>query len=425
MDWIRCSLAFSLLLGSIPLFTQIDCSNSSVGLIPLTDMGEETFMGYEGGLYPGGSNERPLEHTIPGVLLANGIKPLDTAGNTDWENGVIVMAGMGASTSGSTFGKMKELLAGSDSINECLSFVQLTFGGKGLESMIPGGSATYWSLLIDSIMVPKGITPNQVQIAWIKSASKDDTINEFPLQADSIYEKYVRVINRMKDVFPNLRLLYVSSHAYGGYAGELSDNVKLVGEPAAYYGGFSVKWLVEAQINGDERLNYEGAFANAPWISWAPYYWADGENLREYDGLNWECEDYAEDGGGFHHTESGKIKEAEMLIDFFYNDPTSEKWFRSDFECQPGQQTSLEAGSVGGVSVYPNPNQGTFVIELPEPGQYQLRLMDSRGSVVLSRHFDVANGQLQLTLQESLSPGIYLLQIQSGDRVASETLVIH
>jgi hypothetical protein len=39
---------------------------------------------------------------------------------------------------------------------------------------------------------------------------------------------------RLKDSFPNLKILYLTSHAYGGYAGDSSNNVEIAGEPAAY-----------------------------------------------------------------------------------------------------------------------------------------------------------------------------------------------
>jgi hypothetical protein len=59
--------------------------------------------------------------------------------------------------------------------------------------------------------------------------------------------------------FPNLRLVYVSSRIYAGYAS--SD---LNPELYSYQGAFAVKWLIEKQMGG------------APWIAWGPYLWADG-----------------------------------------------------------------------------------------------------------------------------------------------------
>lgn len=210
-----------------------------------------------------------------------------------------------------------------DLYNPCLKFVNLCMGGKGLETMIPPFHDWYWEYLTDSLIPDAGLTRAQVQIAWIKTASKDDSIPEFPLQADAIYEKYIPSIQRLKENFPNLKILYIGSHAYGGYAGEDSDNADLAGEPAAYYGGFSVKWVIEDQIMGNPELAFKGAGLQAPWLSWGPYYWADGVNPRATDGLSWVCSDYEPDGGGFHLAESGKEKEASMLIDFLYYNSSS------------------------------------------------------------------------------------------------------
>ena len=133
---------------------QLDCSYSSVGYIPINDLGTDEFMGYQGGLYPDGSNEMPLAHLIKGSIIGNSIRPLDIDGKIDWTDGVIVMAGFGASTAGSTFNTLTSVVNNSDSVSECLELIGLTFGGKGLESMVPGGSFTYWNLLTDSILEP-------------------------------------------------------------------------------------------------------------------------------------------------------------------------------------------------------------------------------------------------------------------------------
>ncbi len=76
---------------------------------------------------------------------------------------------------------------------------------------------------------------------------------------------------------------------YGGYA-----TVNLNPEPYAYESGFSVKWLIQAQVNeirtgeidpiaGD--LDYQTG--QAPWLAWAEYEWADGVKPRCSDDLTW------------------------------------------------------------------------------------------------------------------------------------------
>src|SRR5215472_16253801 len=47
-----------------------NCERTSVGLVPLDDLGPRMFMGYQGGLYPEGNNQRPDAHEAAGVNLA-------------------------------------------------------------------------------------------------------------------------------------------------------------------------------------------------------------------------------------------------------------------------------------------------------------------------------------------------------------------
>ena len=123
----------------------------------------------------------------------------------------------------------------------------------------------------------------------------------------------------LKSKFPNLKLVYLSSRTFAGWAtGTLNP------EPYAWYSGWAVKRLIEDQINGVSSLNYTGTQPQSAWLGWGPYFWTEGAKPRE-DGVTWLQSDYQTDG--VHPSNSGRIKVANMLLQFFSTDPTTAPWF--------------------------------------------------------------------------------------------------
>ena len=107
-------------------------------------------------------------------------------------------------------------------------------------------------------------------------------------------------------------------------------------EPWNHDLGWSVKWLIEDQINGDPSLNYDPArgAVNAPWISWGPYFWTYGDGTpRAYDGFSWNCGDVYDDG--IHLNHSGMYKEVSLLLAQMTSDPTATPWFLGSAEVPP------------------------------------------------------------------------------------------
>ena len=86
------------------------------------------------------------------------------------------------------------------------------------------------------------------------------------------------MVQNARAKFPNLRIIYLGSRIYGGYAG-----VPLNPEPYAYESAFVCRWLIQHQIKGDAELNYDAAngAAKAPLLLWGPYFWADGTTPRQ------------------------------------------------------------------------------------------------------------------------------------------------
>src|ERR1051325_9322776 len=122
-----------------------------------------------------------------------------------------------------------------------------------------------------------------------------------------------------KEKYPNLRIAYLSSRIYAGYA-----KTALNPEPYAYEGAFAVRKVIQSQIAGDKELDYK----DAPVLLWGPYLWANGEKARKSDGLTYMPEDLA--GDGTHPSRSGQQKVAKLLLDFFTKDELAKPWFMAE-----------------------------------------------------------------------------------------------
>src|SRR5258706_3168916 len=75
----------------------------TTGLIPLVDLGAGTYSGFQGALYPGGSNTPPAGHLNAALQKASEIVPRNAAGAPD-PNGLIVMIAVGMSHTTHEFG---------------------------------------------------------------------------------------------------------------------------------------------------------------------------------------------------------------------------------------------------------------------------------------------------------------------------------
>lgn len=285
---------------------------------PLPELGTEKYQGYEGGFYPGGKNERPKEqHEAAGLALAKTIAPLNKDGKPD-QNGKIVMLSIGMSNTTQEFSVFKRTADGDSEKNPSLTIVDGAQGGQ-TAFRIKDPSANFWTV-VDQRLTQAGVSRDQVQAAWIKEADAGPS-SGFPKYAQTLRDELRDIVQLMHKRYPNLKLVYLSSRTYGGYA-----KTPLNPEPYAYESGFSVKWLIEEQIKGEKALNFDPAKGEvmAPWLSWGPYLWANG-TTKNSDGLFYEESDFG--GDGTHPTASGQKKVAAQLLNFFKTDSTAKSWF--------------------------------------------------------------------------------------------------
>jgi hypothetical protein len=297
---------------------RVDCSKNSIGLTPLTEMNGATYMGAEGGLYPGGSNSLPADHLALGMTLMELVRPLNTEGQPA-EGGSIGFVGVGVSTTHRIWDSFTALVRAESDINPRVVLVNSGFSGHPIGRwMEPEESA--WIYLEDQVAAA-GLSPAQVQVAWVMMPDLPMPPPPFPERQEDYREQLQAVLRKLKANYPNLQLAYLSSHQYAGYG--IQDIV----EPGSgYEHGFGVKWTIESQINGEGNINADPAQGPimAPWIAWGPYTWADGVIPRA-DGLIWECDDFGSDGS--HPREQGSLKLATLLMEFLASDPTTTPWF--------------------------------------------------------------------------------------------------
>jgi hypothetical protein len=291
------------------------------GFKPLTELGTSEYKGFKGGLYGEGKNERPEEHEAAGVAIAKKIQPLDKDGKPA-ADGKIVLLSIGMSNTTGEFQVFMRQARGEKQMNPKVKLVDGAQGSMTAARISdPDGKegAQFWKT-VDERLKEAGVTAAQVQAAWIKEADAGPTA-AFPKHAETLQNELAEIARILHQRFPNLRLAYLSSRIYAGYA-----TTKLNPEPFAYETAFAVRWLLEDQINGAKALNYDPdkGEVKAPWLSWGPYLWANGTTKRA-DGLFYDRGDLS--GDGTHPSGSGGQKVAKQLLEFFKTDTTTKLWF--------------------------------------------------------------------------------------------------
>ncbi len=377
---IRASLVGSLaLIGAQPLAAELapaeaaDCSGTSVGAVPLVDLGSGTYLGFEGGLYPGGVNALPASHAVAADSLAR-VELLDPNGLPDASSGKAVLLSVGMSNTTQEFSRFIQIANPLPGRNQSVRIVDGAQGGWAAARVAnPNLNADFWNT-IDQRLAAAGVTPLQVRAVWLKEAEASPT-DAFPLHAEILRDDLGRIVRIIRDRYPNTRQVYLSSRSYAGYA-----STNLNPEMFAYESGFSVKWLIEEQLAGSPALNFDPSAGpvEAAWLAWGPYLWADGLTPRS-DGLTWECADFSATDGT-HPSASGREKVANMLVGFFTGDPTAASWFMDCSPANPG--------------VFATPGRALDVDLVPAGGGFELRWEDLRPSSGPETVHDVVAGSL-------------------------------
>lgn len=314
------SLSAALCLALTPALSPAqNCSQTSVGSTPLDQLGAGTYLGFQGGLYPGGTNAMPEAHLVAGLAEATAVVPRNAAGQPA-ANGKVVLLSIGMSNCSQEFSRFVQI-ASADPLKH--PRVQAVNGAQGGQTaaIIQNPDARFWTV-VDERLAQANATREQVQVVWFKDADAQPT-SGFPAHAETLHDEFVAILQVIRDRFPNARLCYIASRIYAGYA-----TTSLNPEPYAYEHAFAVKWTIEDQIAGASELNFDPARGPvvAPWIAWGTYNWADG-TIPGSDGLTWACSDFQADGT--HPSIAGANKVANRLASFLRTEPTAASWYRS------------------------------------------------------------------------------------------------
>jgi hypothetical protein len=285
---------------------------------PLNELGAATYLGFTGGLYPGGASQPEGAQADALRKMSTAIQPLDKAGNPD-AKGKVVLVGIGASVCRQIFDVLDET-----ETRGAVVFVNCAKGGHDVNK-ISDPERKYWESAVDTVR-KAGFSPGQVQAAWYQSDDLRDTRTDFPGRPQRLQESIAKNMRELKQHFPNTRICYHSARHTTAFAPEAGSKEKH-GEPRPWHVGWSVKWLIEEQAAGKAGLAFDGAGAEAPLMAWSTYFWTDGDKPRQ-DGYRWTREMNVADG--VHLTGAGKIRVAGELLEFWRTDPFARTWFNSE-----------------------------------------------------------------------------------------------
>ena len=291
----------------------------TAGLKPLTEMtADDRYQSQDGGLYGDGENSPPEGHVRAAEQELSCIQPLDRDGEPA-ADGWIVFVSISMSNATQEFSRFKRIADADSEKSETLTIVDCAQGGLAMAEWV-APDAQSWTVAAQRLSTAR-VSPQQVQVAWIKLANKGPR-GDLEEHGRKLQRDTLAVIQNAKDRFPNLRIAYLSSRIYGGYA---TNNLNP--EPYAYESAFPAQWLIQDQINGEPALKFdaEKGDVKAPLLLWGPYLWADGTTPRESDKLVYTRSDLADDGT--HSSEAGRDKVARLMLDVFKTNPLAKPWF--------------------------------------------------------------------------------------------------
>lgn len=288
--------------------------------IPLIDMGENTFMGYHGGLYPDGSNTASGQYATDLQTFANAIVPLNSDGIRDDSKGKVGFIAIGASTCALMMNALKGKTLNNPVTNPALKLVSCTDGGSSINEIM-NPNDPYWSTA-DSKLSKANLTKKQVEVVYVETEDSITSIS-FPERPTFTKDHYAQTMRTLKVKYPNVKIVYLLGRTTTFIASKPKGK-NLNSEPVPYYNGWACKFLIEDQINGVPGLRYKGNDAVAPMVTWGWYEWANGSTTPRSDGFVWTIADTKD---GLHANTMGQDTLSTYFQNFLLTNPVANTWY--------------------------------------------------------------------------------------------------
>lgn len=280
--------------------------------VPIDEM-TGTYQGKTGGLYGDGRNDVPETLAKAAEEGSRAIRPLDSKGNPSTD-GRIGMLAIGQSTTRMVFDAFRSVSRNAKASN--LVLVNGAIDGNDSEDWATKNGP--WNQASKQIG-RAGLSTRQIEVLWIETTLIfPGRISTFAARNSVLVNHLDQILYRAKQQFPNLRMIFVSSRYYGGWAQKPTSP-----EPYAYENGFGVREFVLSKMSQPTGSN--GSIVPKPVVMWGPYYWTSGTSPSRIDGLTLDRSDLRTDG--IHPTASGAAKFADQLLRFFTQDRFAKPWF--------------------------------------------------------------------------------------------------
>lgn len=400
-----------ILSTSAPIYSQ-NCANDSTGLIPIIDLEQGFYQGFQGGLYFG-SNDKPIQQVNNLNQAISNILPLNTSGVQDNNNGKIVLLSIGASNPKTEFQSFLNITDTFSLINPYLTIVNGGQGGKGLQKIIDPNES-YWKY-VDNQLKSNAVNRFQVQVIWLEEDNTLVNNTSFPSAPQELGVEFKALFKILLQNYPNLQICYLNARGYSGFVDNASTAGYGLRHPRDYYNGWALKWLIEDQIMGDTSLSFMGTERKSPVLDWSAYLWADGNNPRK-DGFFMQCPDDLKPDDGLHWSPSGNDKAGKAIFDRFYSDNEARKWFLNDATTSVMDQSKSLY-----FDIYPNPINDYFIIKSNYEQLFDIYIYSAQGDLVKVER-DHTTEQI---IRPNLQQGLYFLKVmaKSNDLITIKMIV--